>query len=131
MDAVQVVPAVVASATAALCAVAIARVAAPHECATRAAPTEVLSWWGIALGLTAAVVNSVGTLVQKLAPNEEARAGRPGGSYLASRRWWLGFGLITASEVAMGSSYGFAPAAVVAPMGSTTVVASTALAVGE
>ena len=130
MDALQAVQAVVAAATAALCAVAIARVAAPHECGTRAAPTEVLSWWGIALGLTAAVVNSVGTLVQKLAHNDEARAGRPGGSYLASRRWWLGFGLITASEVAMGSSYGFAPAAVVAPMGSTTVVASTALAVG-
>jgi len=40
------------------------------------------------------------------------------GMYLKSKLWWLGQGLITAGEFGNFLSYGFAPASVVAPLGT-------------
>lgn len=45
------------------------------------------------------------------------------GAYLKSRLWWCGLGLITIGEGGNFLSYGFAPASVVAPLG--TIVSSS------
>ena len=58
---------------------------------------------------------------------EENQAERKGeveeGAYLRSRLWWVGMILITVGEGGNFLSYGFAPASVVAPLG--TVVSPT------
>ncbi|XP_072018078.1 NIPA-like protein 2 isoform X2 [Amphiura filiformis] len=49
--------------------------------------------------------------------------------YLKSRMWWCGITLMILGEVGNFMAYGFAPASVVAPLGTTTVVANTYIAV--
>ncbi|KAI0220065.1 NIPA-like protein 2 [Lamellibrachia satsuma] len=44
--------------------------------------------------------------------------------------WWLGFILMVLGEVGNFSAYGFAPASLVAPLGTTTVIANMFIAVG-
>lgn len=45
------------------------------------------------------------------------------GAYLKSKLWWIGLALMSIGECGNFLSYGFAPASVVAPLG--TVVSST------
>ena len=42
--------------------------------------------------------------------------------YLKSKIWWCGITLMVLGEVGNFMAYGFAPASVVAPLGTTTVV---------
>ncbi|ORY34603.1 magnesium transporter NIPA-domain-containing protein [Naematelia encephala] len=46
------------------------------------------------------------------------------GMYLRSKLWWLGMALITIGEGGNFLSYGFAPASVVAPLGTVALVAN-------
>ena len=42
--------------------------------------------------------------------------------YLTSRLWWLGISMMVIGEIGNFMAYGFGPASVVAPLGTTTVV---------
>ena len=44
--------------------------------------------------------------------------------YLRKPLWWIGFVLMVLGEVGNFSAYGFAPASLVAPLGTTTVIGS-------
>lgn len=46
----------------------------------------------------------------------------PPESYLKSKLWWLGITVMIIGEVGNFMAYGFGPASVVAPLGTTTVV---------
>ncbi|KAL1413406.1 hypothetical protein Q8F55_001172 [Vanrija albida] len=46
------------------------------------------------------------------------------GAYLASPLWWLGLGMIAVGEAGNFLSYGFAPASVVAPLGTVALIAN-------
>ncbi|KAK4689887.1 magnesium transporter, partial [Tremellales sp. Uapishka_1] len=50
------------------------------------------------------------------------------GAYLKSRLWWLGLVLMTVGEGGNFLSYGFAPASVVAPLGTVALIANCAFA---
>lgn len=55
-------------------------------------------------------------------------------SFLRSRLWWIGIGLMTLGEAGNFISYGFAPASLIAPLGSAALLANVFLApvvVGE
>ncbi|XP_022102561.1 NIPA-like protein 2 isoform X3 [Acanthaster planci] len=49
--------------------------------------------------------------------------------YLKSRLWWLGIIMMVCGEVGNFMAYGFGPATVVAPLGTTTVVANAYIAI--
>ncbi len=60
-------------------------------------------------------------MFQKYTHNEnESNSSRR--HYLASPLWWLGLLLMGLGEVGNFSAYGFAPASLVAPLGTTTVI---------
>ncbi|WRT69861.1 uncharacterized protein IL334_006852 [Kwoniella shivajii] len=63
-------------------------------------------------------------------PNENAnKEGQvKEGAYLKSRLWWLGQILITVGEGGNFLSYGFAPASVVAPLGTVALIANCVFA---
>ena len=44
--------------------------------------------------------------------------------YLRKPLWWIGFVLMVFGEIGNFSAYGFAPASLVAPLGTTTVIGS-------
>lgn len=46
------------------------------------------------------------------------------GAYLSSPLWWLGLGMIAIGEAGNFLSYGFAPASVVAPLGTVALIAN-------
>jgi hypothetical protein len=50
------------------------------------------------------------------------------GDYLRSKLWWLGLGLMTVGEGGNFVSYGFAPASVVAPLGTVALIANCVFA---
>ncbi|RKP35506.1 magnesium transporter NIPA-domain-containing protein, partial [Dimargaris cristalligena] len=49
-------------------------------------------------------------------------------AYLKSRSWWLGMVLMVSGEVGNFMAYGFAPASVVAPLGTVTLITNVFLA---
>ncbi|XP_038056697.1 NIPA-like protein 2 [Patiria miniata] len=49
--------------------------------------------------------------------------------YLKSRLWWLGIAMMVTGEIGNFMAYGFGPATVVAPLGTTTVVANAYIAI--
>ena len=51
--------------------------------------------------------------------NEKAESQK---HYLRMPLWWFGFILMVLGEVGNFSAYGFAPASLVAPLGTTTVI---------
>ncbi|XP_071837936.1 NIPA-like protein 2 isoform X2 [Apostichopus japonicus] len=53
----------------------------------------------------------------------------PADTYLKSKLWWLGITLMLIGEVGNFMAYGFGPASVVAPLGTTTVVANAYIAI--
>ncbi|RSH78392.1 uncharacterized protein EHS24_002117 [Apiotrichum porosum] len=50
------------------------------------------------------------------------------GTYLTSRLWWFGLGLMAVGEAGNFLSYGFAPASVVAPLGTVALIANCVFA---
>ncbi|GMK56500.1 hypothetical protein CspeluHIS016_0303400 [Cutaneotrichosporon spelunceum] len=46
------------------------------------------------------------------------------GAYLRSKLWWLGLALMTVGECGNFVSYGFAPASVIAPLGTVALIAN-------
>ncbi|KAI0824671.1 magnesium transporter NIPA-domain-containing protein [Trametes gibbosa] len=54
---------------------------------------------------------------------EEAQNGKEG-DYLKSKLWWLGFLLMNVGEIGNFISYAFAPASVVAPLGTFALIAN-------
>ena len=50
------------------------------------------------------------------------RLGSESKHYVKSPIWWLGLTLMGLGELGNFSAYGFAPASLVAPLGTTTVV---------
>lgn len=46
------------------------------------------------------------------------------GGYLRSKLWWAGLGLMGLGETGNFVSYGFAPASVVAPLGTVALIAN-------
>lgn len=46
------------------------------------------------------------------------------GEYLRSKLWWAGLGLMGLGETGNFLSYGFAPASVVAPLGTVALIAN-------
>ncbi|KZV64620.1 DUF803-domain-containing protein [Peniophora sp. CONT] len=55
---------------------------------------------------------------------EDGDANEKGDSYLKSKLWWAGFTLMNVGEIGNFISYGFAPASVVAPLGTFALVAN-------
>lgn len=53
----------------------------------------------------------------------------PPESYLRSKLWWLGITVMIIGEVGNFMAYGFGPASVVAPLGTTTVVVNAYIAI--
>ena len=47
--------------------------------------------------------------------------------YTRQPLWWLGLGLMVLGEVGNFSAFGFAPASLVAPLGTTTVIGGVLL----
>ena len=74
---------------------------------------------------------AVSLCIQKYAhnKNKDPVTGKPILSYLKIPTWWLGILLNVAGEVGNMLSYGLAPAAVVAPVGSVGVVVNEIIAV--
>ena len=52
----------------------------------------------------------------------EAKAEIDREHYTRNPLWWLGLALMVLGEVGNFSAYGFAPASLVAPLGTTTVI---------
>ncbi|KAJ1657191.1 hypothetical protein IWQ61_003359 [Dispira simplex] len=59
-------------------------------------------------------------------PNHEPDT--QGAAYLRSRWWWLGMVLMVSGEIGNFMAYGFAPASVVAPLGTVTLITNVFLA---
>jgi magnesium transporter len=48
--------------------------------------------------------------------------------YLKSKSWWLGFGLMILGELGNFAAYGFAPAVLVAPLGTVALISNIVIA---
>lgn len=73
--------------------------------------------------------NEVTTNTQDSVPNNTGGWSCNEGSYLRSKTWWVGIVLMVIGECGNFVAYGFAPASVVAPLGSIAVIANGAIAV--
>ncbi|CAB4024438.1 NIPA 2 [Paramuricea clavata] len=68
--------------------------------------------------------------VQKYSHNQISMSeDADGKGYLKSKVWWFGIVLMVFGEIGNFSAYGFAPASLVAPLGTTTVIANAIIAV--
>merc|ERR1712179_603705 len=63
--------------------------------------------------------------VQKHSHNQLADTNK---SYIRSLTWWIGLMLMILGEIGNFTAYGFAPASLVAPLGTTGVIANAAIA---
>merc|ERR1711962_628844 len=82
-------------------------------------------WIGIFLSIIGDLLISVAMNVQKYAHN---RLIGTDVSYVRSWIWWVGLLLMAGGEVGNFAAYGFAPASLVAPIGTSAVVANAILA---
>lgn len=82
-------------------------------------------WIGIVLSIVGDLLISVAMNVQKDAHNRLIGTDI---SYVRSWRWWIGLILMAAGEIGNFTAYGFAPASLVAPIGTSAVVANAILA---
>ncbi|XP_065670846.1 NIPA-like protein 2 isoform X4 [Hydra vulgaris] len=80
---------------------------------------------GVVLAITGNLLISVSMNIQKYSHNKLI----PGTSYIKSLTWWGGIILMAIGEVGNFSAYAFAPASLVAPLGTTTVIANAVIAV--
>ena len=85
---------------------------------------------GVVLSVIADVIIAVSLNVQKTAHmRNEGADGKPVKGMLKLPLWWLGLLLNVGGELGNMLAYGFAPASVVAPVGSVGVVANEVIAV--
>jgi len=86
---------------------------------------------GVITSIVADALIAVSLCIQKYAhnKNKDPVTGKPILSYLKIPTWWLGILLNVGGEVGNMLSYGLAPAAVVAPVGSVGVVVNEIIAV--
>ncbi|CAK8678947.1 unnamed protein product [Clavelina lepadiformis] len=81
---------------------------------------------GLALALGGNLLISISLTVQKKAHN---RLGQDSGmKYCLDKWWWLGMFLMIGGELGNFMAYGFAPASLVAPLGSVAVIANAIIA---
>eukprot|EP00795_Rhopilema_esculentum_P007921 gene7921-13811_t len=83
---------------------------------------------GIVLAICGNFLISIAMNIQKYSHNQQDPE-LPENAYLKSKTWWLGIILMIFGEIGNFSAYGFAPASLVAPLGTTTVIANAAIAV--
>lgn len=81
---------------------------------------------GVTLSVTGNMLISVAMNIQKHSHNQLANSDQ---SYLKSFTWWGGLMLMGLGEVGNFTAYGFAPASLVAPLGTTAVIANAVIAV--
>uniref|UniRef100_H2YXM0 NIPA-like protein 2 n=1 Tax=Ciona savignyi TaxID=51511 RepID=H2YXM0_CIOSA len=96
--------------------------------------TEIFSSKGLAhhvIGMTLAISGnlliSISLSVQKKAHNRLGHLSEA--KYCKDKWWWLGMMLMVLGELGNFMAYGFAPASLVAPLGSVAVVANAVIAV--
>ncbi|XP_031574651.1 NIPA-like protein 2 [Actinia tenebrosa] len=83
---------------------------------------------GSALAIGGNLLISISMNIQKYSHIQQAKA-EDEVHYLKSKVWWVGLTLMVLGEVGNFSAYGFAPASLVAPLGTTTVIANAIIAV--
>jgi len=81
---------------------------------------------GVALSISGNMLISVAMNIQKHSHNQLADSEQ---SYLKSVTWWGGLILMGLGEIGNFTAYGFAPASLVAPLGTTAVIANAVIAV--
>ena len=81
---------------------------------------------GVAMSLIGNMLISIAMNIQKHAHNQIAGTGKP---YVTSITWWFGLILIGFGELGNFAAYGFAPASLVAPLGSSGVIVNAIIAV--
>ncbi len=87
-------------------------------------------WTGVALSVVADAAIAISLNVQKLAHNRNhGPDGKPIKPYVQVPMWWAGMILNILGEAGNGLAYGFAPAVVVAPVGSVGVFFNELIAV--
>lgn len=85
---------------------------------------------GVALSIVADTIIAISLNVMKLAHNRNAGPdGKPIKPFTRLRLWWVGILLNISGEVGNLLAYGYAPAAIVAPVGSVGVVVNQIIAV--
>ena len=85
---------------------------------------------GVVTSIIADAFIAVALCIQKYAHNQnKGRDGQPIKSYLKLPVWWVGILMNIGGEVGNMLSYGLAPAAVVAPVGSVGVIVNEIIAV--
>lgn len=83
---------------------------------------------GVVLAICGNLLISISMNIQKYSHMQQA-AEDSEGAYLKSKTWWFGMVLMIVGEIGNFSAYGFAPASLVAPLGTTTVIANEVIAV--
>ncbi|EDO45127.1 predicted protein, partial [Nematostella vectensis] len=83
---------------------------------------------GSALAICGNLLISVSMNIQKYSHIQQEKSNNET-HYLKSKVWWCGLILMVLGEVGNFSAYGFAPASLVAPLGTTTVIANAVIAV--
>ena len=81
---------------------------------------------GVALSVFGNILISVAMNVKKYSHNR--LLGQPGKSYLRSPIWWAGMFTFIVGEIGNFAAYGYAPASLVAPLGTTSVISNAAIA---
>lgn len=81
---------------------------------------------GVTLSISGNMLISIAMNIQKHSHNQLADSDR---SYLRSVTWWGGLILMGIGEIGNFTAYGFAPASLVAPLGTTAVIANAVIAV--
>jgi len=80
---------------------------------------------GVTLSVMGNLLISVAMNVQKYSHNQLIDSNK---SYIRSFTWWVGLLLMILGEIGNFTAYGFAPASLVAPLGTTSVIANAAIA---
>lgn len=83
---------------------------------------------GAALAIIGNLLISVSMNIQKYSHLRQAEE-KSETHYLKSKIWWVGLILMVLGEIGNFSAYGFSPASLVAPLGTTTVIANAIIAV--
>jgi len=88
-------------------------------------------WVGVVLSALADAIIAVSLNIQKLAHNRNAdpKTGKPVKPFVRLPLWWVGILLNGGGELGNMLAYGFAPAAIVAPVGSVGVIVNELIAV--
>lgn len=83
---------------------------------------------GAALAIVGNLLISISMNIQKYSHLRQAEE-KSETHYLKSKIWWVGLTLMVLGEIGNFSAYGFSPASLVAPLGTTTVIANAIIAV--